>query len=213
MTSLRVSTSDRAVRLAASLCDVTPHRMMLHVGPVERGHRARLESILRRTSVFRSEEVDVAIELFDESLSDPDYRFLGAFTPDDELVGYACYGPTPGTDRTWDLYWIAVDPSVQGTGGGTTLLSEVERRLRELDARMLVVETSSRPDYAATRAFYARRGYAETARVGNYYAPDDDRIIYTKRLAAGARSSALGFAASSTVPVEPTVVGGEQVQS
>ena len=191
---------------------MTPPELSLRLGPLERHHRPRLETILRRTSVFRSDEVDVAVELFDESLSDPDYLFLGAFTPENELVGYACYGPTPGTDRTWDLYWIAVDPSVQGTGGGTTLLSEVERRLRELDARMLVVETSSRPDYAATRAFYARRGYAEAARVGNFYAPDDDRIIYTKRLAPHTRSSVPGLAASSTVPVEPAVAGGEQVQ-
>ena len=77
-----------------------------------------------------------------ESLQ-PDYSFLGAFTPDDELVGYACFGPTPGTDRTYDLYWIAVDPAAHRAGIGTTLLSEVERRLQGQHARMLVVETSS----------------------------------------------------------------------
>jgi ribosomal protein S18 acetylase RimI-like enzyme len=191
------------------LADMTRPNTPLRIGPVERHHRARLAEILSRTKVFRREEVDVALELFDESLSDPDYLFLGAFTPENELVGYACYGPTPGTDRTWDLYWIAIDPSMQGTGGGTTLLSEVERRLRELDARMLVVETSSRPDYEATRAFYTRRGYDEAARVGNFYAPDDDRIIYTKRLTTTSRSGSHGVA-SSTVPVEPTSVGGEQ---
>ena len=155
----------------------------LRTGAIGREHRARLGEILVSTAVFTPEEIEVALELFDESLTDPDYLFLGAFTPDDALVGYACYGPTPGTDRTFDLYWIAVDPSAQGTGGGTTLLSEVERRLRELEARMLVVETSSRQDYAATRGFYARRGFTEAARQRDFYAPADDRIIYTKRLA------------------------------
>jgi ribosomal protein S18 acetylase RimI-like enzyme len=110
-----------------------------------------------------------------------DYLFLGAFTPEDELVGYACYGPTPGTDRTFDLYWIAVEPAVQGAGIGTHLLIEVERRLQGQHARMLVIETSSRPEYAPTRRFYERHGYAVAARVREFYAPGDDRVILTKR--------------------------------
>ena len=117
--------------------------------------------------------------------TDSDYLFLGAFTPEDELVGYACYGPTPGTDRTFDLYWIAVEPATQGAGIGTLLLDEVERRLQGHHARLLVVETSSRSDYRATRRFYERRGYAEGARVRAFYAPGDDRIIYIKRFHAG----------------------------
>ena len=138
-------------------------------------------------AVFR-EKVEVALELFDETFARPpapptgsDYTFLGAFTPEDELVGYACYGPTPGTDRTFDLYWIAVDPASQRAGIGTILLDEVERRLQGQHARLLVIETSSRSDYARTRAFYAGRGYADTARVSEFYAPGDDRIILTKR--------------------------------
>jgi ribosomal protein S18 acetylase RimI-like enzyme len=165
------------------------------VGALAAGHRTRVASILGATGVFRSEEIDVALELFDESFprdarvstgndappTDSSYSFLGAFTPEDELVGYACYGPTPDTDRTFDLYWIAVDPTAQGSGGGTRLLTEVERRLEGLNARMLVVETSSRPEYAPTRAFYEKHGYAEAARMREFYAPGDDRVIFTKR--------------------------------
>jgi ribosomal protein S18 acetylase RimI-like enzyme len=113
-----------------------------------------------------------------------DYRFVGAFTHDDALVGYACYGPTPATDRTYDLYWIAVDRTAQRSGAGTRLLAEVERRLAAGGARLLVIETSARADYAATRGFYLARGYAEAARVRDFYAPGDDRVIYTKRLGA-----------------------------
>lgn len=182
------------------------------IGPLSPAHRQRIAAILDATGVFRSEEVDVALELFDETFprdarphtgaataaasrndappTDSTYVFLGAFTPEDELVGYACYGPTPDTDRTYDLYWIAVDPTVQGTGGGTRLLTEVERRLEGLNARMLVVETSSRPDYAPSRAFYERRGYAETARIREFYAPGDDRVIFTKRFQGILNSSA-----------------------
>ena len=186
---------------------------------IDVSHRSRIAEILRATGVFREPEMDVALELFDETFTQAPlqagadaprvatragaasangtdspfpldgYFFLGAFTPEDELIGYACYGATPDTDRTWDLYWIAVDPSAQGTGSGTILLSEVERRLSGLHARMLVVETSSRSDYAPTRAFYMKRGYDEAARVRDFYAASDDRIIFTKRFPIAPRGA------------------------
>ena len=184
--------------------------------PLAADHRGRIAEVLRSTGNFREEEVDVALELFDESFAaeDDEYVFIGAFRreagdekretgaagsepraaslpsslfPSPELIGFACFGPTPSTDRTFDLYWIAVDRAAQGTGCGTVLLSEVERRLEALHARMLVVETSSRSDYTATRGFYLRRGYVEAARVREFYAPEDDRIILTKRLAGSPR--------------------------
>ena len=66
---------------------------------------------------------------------------------DDDLVAYACFGATPGTDRTFDLYWIAVHPTAQRHGDGSRLLAEVEQRLRDRGARLIVVETSSRPEF------------------------------------------------------------------
>ena len=157
------------------------------VRPLSTSDRDRVAEILRSTENFREEEVAVALELFDESFVDPDYTFVGVGTSGPELLGFACYGPSMSTDRTFDLYWIAVDRNAQGTGCGSVLLKEVERRLEELHARMLVIETSSRSDYTATRSFYLRRGYVEAARVREFYAPSDDRIILTKRLAGSPR--------------------------
>jgi len=159
------------------------------VGPLAVTHRDRVAEILRSTENFREEEVDVALELFDESFAGEDYEWLGGFRrePGPELLGVACYGPSMSTDRTYDLYWIAVDRDAQGSGCGSVLLAEVERRLEALHARMLVIETSSRSDYTATRGFYLKRGYVEAARVREFYAPEDDRIILTKRLAGSPR--------------------------
>ncbi|HJR68247.1 MAG TPA: GNAT family N-acetyltransferase [Gemmatimonadaceae bacterium] len=166
------------------------------LGELSAAVRPRIAEILRGSKVFSAAEIGIALELFDEAIADsaghsqtalrnpqssPDYLFLGAFTPEEVLVGYACWGPTPATDRTWDLYWIAVDTSLHGAGIGTILLEEVERRLVRQHARMLIAETSSRSDYAATRGFYERRGYREAARVRDFYAPGDDRIIFVKR--------------------------------
>jgi ribosomal protein S18 acetylase RimI-like enzyme len=150
--------------------------------PVGRAHRALLEQLTRDTGLFREEEVATAVELLDESLGgDEDYQFLGAFD-DDRLVGYACWGHTPGTEGTSDLYWIVVDRKRQGHGIGSELLGEVEHRLTADGRRLVVVETSSRADYAPTRGFYEARGYSRTATIPAYYAPGDDLVIYTKDL-------------------------------
>lgn len=158
------------------------------LGALDASHRDRVAAIVRETGVFREEEVAVALEVFDEGIAggpDADYQLLGIFTARNRaLAGFAAFGPTPNTDRTYDLYWIAVDPVAQGTGAGSLLLNGVESALRDRDARMVVVETSSRSEYDGTRRFYARRGYAEVARMREFYAPGDDRVIYTKRVAA-----------------------------
>ena len=159
--------------------------MSCSLRPVERAQRARLEELTRATGFFREEEVATAVELLDESLAgDADYRFVGAFEQD-ELTGYACWGPTPGTEGTCDLYWIVVDRRRQGAGIGTRLLSEVEGRLLAEGCRLVVVETSSRPDYAPTRGFYENRGYTRAATIPGYYAPGDDLVVYTKDLTDG----------------------------
>ena len=104
--------------------------MSVKLGALNRGHRNRIREILDATAVFRKEEVAVALELFDETFAagparapyDPgdgvaNYEFVGSFAREGQLVGYVCYGATPGTDRVYDLYWIAMHPAFQGDGG------------------------------------------------------------------------------------------------
>ena len=159
--------------------------MSCSLRPVDLAHRAPLEALTRATARFREAEVATAVELLDEALAgDDDYRFLGAFHGS-SLVGYACWGPTPGTEGTHDLYWIVVDPTWQGKGVGTQLLNEIEHRLTTDAARLIVAETSSRADYAATRGFYERRGFDRAAVIPAYYAPGDDLVIYLKDLSHG----------------------------
>lgn len=155
--------------------------MTVYLGALAPHHRHRVREILDATAVFRPEEVEVALELFDERRAGDGYEFIGAYTASGDLAGYACFGATPGTHATFDLYWIAVHPAFQGIGGGSVLLRDVEAQLRARRARLLVIETSSRDEYAPTRHFYERRGYVEAARIRDFYARGDDRVIYTKR--------------------------------
>ena len=174
--------------------------MTLRLGMLRPRDRARVAELLVSTQVFSREEIAVALELFDASIRHQqsagtdderaaDYEFTGAFDGE-ELLGYACTGPTPATEGTFDLYWLAVDPPAQNRGVGRALVREVERDLRARGARLLLVETSSRPDYEKTRAFYARCGYTEAARIKDFYGPADDRIMLTTRLTTRERGAA-----------------------
>jgi ribosomal protein S18 acetylase RimI-like enzyme len=97
-------------------------------------------------------------------------------------VGYVCYGPTPMTEGTYDLYWIASDPKVRGQGVGASLVSRMEADLRGRQARIIRVETSATESYGPTRGFYAALKYTEEARIRDFYKVGDDLIILTKRV-------------------------------
>ena len=144
--------------------------------------RARIEEITRAVGRFREDEVLVALEVFDAATrgGDPSYRLLGAEL-EGKLVGWICWGATPCTLGTYDLYWMAVEPRVQGSGVGTALVEEMERRLVG-QARLIVVETAGRSDYAATRAFYQARGYRAAAKIPDFYAPGDDQVVFVKQV-------------------------------
>lgn len=126
----------------------------------------------------------IATELVDLTLApnDTDYQILVA-DRDGTLVGYVCYGPTPMTEDTFDLYWIASAPEVRGQGVGASLISGMEADLRRRNARLVRVETSATEAYGPTRGFYASMKYTEEARIRDFYKVGDDLIILTKRFA------------------------------
>ena len=65
---------------------------------------------------------------------------------------------------------IAVRRDGQGGGRGAALLGHVEQALQASGQRVLLIETSGLPEFARTRAFYARCGYEEEARVRDFFA-------------------------------------------
>lgn len=127
--------------------------------------------------------MECAIELVDLALTpnNKDYTILVA-DREGPLVGYICYGPTPMTEGTFDLYWIASDPTVRGQGIGASLIAGMEGDLRRRNARAIRVETSATEAYGPTRGFYASMKYGEEARIRDFYKVGDDLIILTKRL-------------------------------
>ena len=146
--------------------------------------RPAIEAILRESGAFRDEEVAVGLELVDETL-DPgpstDYQWVVA-ERSGRVVGFACYGPVPMTDGTFDLYWIAVGREEKGSGLASRLDEAVAERVRSVGGRWVLAETSSTPPYTAARRFYAKRGYDLVERIPDFYREGDDRLTFGKRL-------------------------------
>jgi len=145
----------------------------------------QIHAINAATSVFSQEEVECVDELWGEYQAQGSERsgyYFVVNKEDDRVLGYACYGPRALTDRTYDLYWIAVDPKARGGGVGRALLASVEELVRKLGGRLLIVETSGLQKYEPTRAFYLATGYALEATLKDFYKDGDDLVIFTKHL-------------------------------
>ena len=154
------------------------------IRPMNKNDSESVLNILRATKMFTEAEIAVADELIQcylENHNQKDY-FIIVIEEKTGIVGYLCYGPTPLTVGTYDLYWMAVSPEAQGRGYGKLLLNWCEERVRKEGGRLIIIETSSQGKYQPTRRFYLRTGYQEVARIPDFYSPGDDRVIYTKSI-------------------------------
>ena len=155
----------------------------MEIRPIAAKDREQLAELLGRIDTFSPPEVSCALELIDLALTSnkSDYQVLVA-TKGNQVVGYICYGPTPMTVGTFDLYWIASAPEVRGQGVGSALVAAMEGDLRKRGARLLRVETSAMEAYGPTRGFYEAMQYKEEARFRDFYKVGEDLIILSKRL-------------------------------
>jgi ribosomal protein S18 acetylase RimI-like enzyme len=147
--------------------------------------KAQITDITARAGVFSQEEIDSVPVMFDEYLEygteGDGYNFL-VYREGGQVLGYAIYGYRDLTDGVYDLYWIAVDPSARRKGVGRALLAACEQAVRDAGGRILIAETSGTDEYASTREFYVRMGYANEATIKDFYKPGDDLKIYTKHV-------------------------------
>jgi len=144
----------------------------------------RVRSLVTSTGFFSAAEVDIAGELVAERLTKgirSGYHFVLA-ERGPALVAYACYGPIDGTDGSFDLYWIAVSPEEQSKGLGAQVYARAEAAMRRAGARRIYADTSSSDRYMPTRGFYQHRGFAEQARLPDFYGLGDSKVIYVKTL-------------------------------
>lgn len=159
----------------------------MEIAPFRSDDRAPLQALLEATPEFTGDEAAVALELADEILgrgAQTSYRGLSAWAEDGRYLGWACFGQTPMTESTYDLYWIVVSPDARGLGVGRHLHQALLDEVRRLGGQRIRIETSTREGYGATLAFYDRLGYARVGLIRDFYAPGDDLVTGVIELGA-----------------------------
>jgi ribosomal protein S18 acetylase RimI-like enzyme len=149
--------------------------------------RVRLEAALRSDETFLEEEIAVALELVDSALQprehvEHDYTVRIADLDRFPVAGYICFGRTPMTESTWDLYWVVTHAAARGRGIAGALIRAMEKDVMKRGARAIRVETSQKESHEAARRLYDRLGYPVLARFPDFYRAGDDLIVYYKRL-------------------------------
>jgi ribosomal protein S18 acetylase RimI-like enzyme len=186
------------------------------IRPLVAADRSGVFRILENAGNFTPAEVGIALELIDEWLELGEHSgyltyVLEARDPEkSEVLGYVCFGPTPLTESTFDLYWIAVDKSKHRGGVGKRLLKFSEEEVLRRGGKMLLIETSSQETYGGTIQFYERTGYELVGKIPEYYKPGDDKLIFAKRLAPSVTDDRVA-APESSIPREILTEGTPQV--
>ena len=144
--------------------------------------KPQLMALLKATPEFMPDEILVADEVIDTYLDSPgrDFQIMVAEISS-RIVGYVCFGLTPLTLTTWDIYWMAVALDKRGIGIGAALLKNAENKIQKAGGRLVLIETSSKPNYLSTRHFYLKKGYKRVSRIRDFYAPGDHRLTFEKR--------------------------------
>jgi GNAT superfamily N-acetyltransferase len=150
--------------------------------PMTAADKPALMALLRDTPEFEEAELPIAEEVIDGYLASPGRDFdITVAVEGKRLIGYICWGSTPLTASTWDIYWMAVSQDRRGAGVGSALLKAAEDGIKKSGGTLALIETSSKPNYLNTRRFYLRKGYKRVSRIRDFYAPGDHRLIFEKR--------------------------------
>lgn len=139
-----------------------------------------LAKIADATDLFPSELLPQIAAPF---LANPEFNDIWLSCElNNNIVGF-CWGVSEKlTDGTWNMLSIAVDPSHQATGVGTALVFQFEAIVRERGARIIIVDTSSLPEFEHARQFYLKNEYTQEARVRDFWNQGNDKIIFWKQL-------------------------------
>jgi GNAT superfamily N-acetyltransferase len=147
--------------------------------------KARVEEILRSTNFFYEFEIETALEIADETIakgSEKSGYYWFKATDEKGVVAFANYGKDDFSVHSWELFWIAVHDAARNKKLGTALLKAIEESVIKRGGKILWIETSGRPLYASTEAFYVRNGYQLAASLKDFYGPGDPKQIYRKVL-------------------------------
>lgn len=149
------------------------------IKPTSSDDVAALQTVVDETGLFPSEMLP---EMLAPSLAGETEAFWLTCHLEGEAVGLCYTVPEELADGTWNMLALAVRPDLQGKRLGQALVQTAEAHLKEKRQRILIVDTSGTDDFALTRTFYAQNGYDEEARVRDFWADGDDKVVFRKAL-------------------------------
>jgi D-alanine-D-alanine ligase len=174
----------RLPKPAQPVRQTTAHIGDLTIRYCESKDRTDVLALLAGTRLFRPSEINIAREILDDALQQGSQGHYQSFVAlqNNQVQGWVCFGPTPCTIGTYDLYWIAVEKAAQGHGIGRALMTFAEATIRDRHGLRVVVETSGRPAYEPSRRFYRQLGYAAATEIKDFYDIGDAKLVLTKSL-------------------------------
>lgn len=152
----------------------------MNIRPTRTKDIPALQTVTEATGLFPAEMLPDQLAPF-LSNGDSEGLWLTCET-EGAAIGFCYAVPEQLAEGTWNMLAIAVLPDQQGSGAGRALVTRLENTLRERDQRVLIADTSGTEEFEATRAFYRRAGYTEEARIRDFWAEGDDKIVFWKRL-------------------------------
>jgi len=158
--------------------------MPVKIRDIQPADKSLIIGVTDETRAFLPDELIVVGEIIDEYFHDPKgsgYYFLIA-EHDGDFAGYLCYGPTPLTHGAWDMYWCAVSPGLQGQGIAGSLFTMAAGHIKSLGGRLILIETSSNPNYKAARSLYITLGYKHVSTIPDFYNRGDNKETFWKAL-------------------------------
>ena len=139
-----------------------------------------LKEVLDSTELFPSAYLD---EMIADYFNNPETEEIW-FTnlSKGKIIGLGYCTPEKLTEGTYNLLAIAVRKELQGKGEGQKMINYIEHLLSTNGHRILIVETSSDPQYELTRKFYDKLGYRKEATIRDFWKDGEDKVVYWKRI-------------------------------
>jgi len=162
-----------------------PSELKIRIRKLKLSDYAAVKEIITGIPEFSPLDQAIAIELLDWAVSHPksaEYQFLVSVDENKKHIGFVCFGPTPLTKGTYDLYWIGVHPFFGRKKIGKRLVTAMEKRIKSKGGRLVIIETSSAPIYQKACRFYLLQGYLLQEKIPDFYQPGEDRLTFIKKI-------------------------------
>jgi ribosomal protein S18 acetylase RimI-like enzyme len=152
----------------------------MKIRPTKHDDIAALQEVLDGTELFPSEMLPDMVGGF---LADGESADIWlTCEANGKALGFCYAAPEALADGAWNMLAIAILPTEQGKGYGGAIVEHLEAELKARGQRILIADTSGVDGFAQTRAFYRKSGYSEEARIRDFWAAGDDKIVFWKSL-------------------------------